>query len=493
MLKGKGWFLESRRHKLASLGIKTGRKVLPRKSKLNVLEGNPMFFPQSKEVLKIAELNYTATKLKMAGKEIDPIKLSSVARELEQKLREKGYSVNIDTVSGRLTFHDFRLIPEITGYNISAYTQKRGRILNWDDWIKVNKIVNQQLDKENISANVSSLGGKFVIRAGTEAKTERDWSTLSLENVGSEVSPVARRDAWKREQGYPQGILKDEFKFREKLAKDQSKLLQKSFEEHQRIIKSGTIAQEEAWSKRDLALRKKLEGEFQIAIGQFRKKGKLGYTSKYKASDIGAVATDVVVGTGAEIKKHAPLIALAKVKQWTRKKTKAIKRKTKKKKSRKKGLFYPQKRMIYFADVMKNGKRFRVFDVSKKSLDKHIIDNQLKVIKAGRIVNEPIAMKLHYPQAIKEKYPTVTKEITKLALEHNLRKPILKYGKNKRLATFFPPNTIKLSKKLVFRGRAKRKDVAQHEFKHFMDINRTNIRDVAELERRAVHFEKTTK
>ena len=84
------------------------------------------------------------------------------------------------TISGgRLKFQDFRLIPEVTGYNISPHTQRRGRILNWDDWVKVNNLVNEQLDNEKISANVSSLGGTFKIREGTQAMTESDWESPS--------------------------------------------------------------------------------------------------------------------------------------------------------------------------------------------------------------------------------------------------------------------------------------------------------------------------
>ena len=50
MSKGKGWYLESRRHKLSALGIKTGRKMLPKKP-LTVLSGDQkMFYPKGKAV-----------------------------------------------------------------------------------------------------------------------------------------------------------------------------------------------------------------------------------------------------------------------------------------------------------------------------------------------------------------------------------------------------------------------------------------------------------
>ncbi len=406
MSRGKGWFLESRRHRLSALGIKTGRKLLPKKIRLNVLQGNPMFFPQSKEVLKIAELNYTATKLRLGGKTLDQAQLSQVAMELEQKLREKGYSVNIDTSSGKMIFKNIRLIPEVTGYNISQLG-KRGRVLNWDDWVKVNNLVNKQLDTADISANVSSLGGKFVIRAGTEAKTEEDWEALSLENVGSVVSPITRKEAWRREQGYPK-------------TKTDS-LLEKQMKVHRELLNLPEYKE-----SRMTPRRKGLEKEYSKLNDLIKiQLGKLNYTPKYKASDIGAVATDVVVGTGAEVKKYAPVIAVAKVRQWTKRKLKG-KRKAKKKKSRKKGLFY------------------------SKSIEEKKLDKITKELVALTIERKKGKKKLNYPQAIKSKYPTVTKEITKLSLKHNLKKPILKYGKNNRLATFIPPNTIKLSKKPSF-------------------------------------------
>ncbi len=405
MAKGKGWFFESRRHKLSALGIKTGRKILPKKLiNTNALEGNPMFFPQSrtKEVLKIAELNYTATKLRLAGKTLDQAQLSQIALNLEQKLREKGYSVNIATTGGKMTFKNIRLIPDITGYNISQLG-KRGRILNWDDWVKVNNIVNKQLDRTEISANVSSLGGKFQIRQGKLSMTATDWDDIADENIGSAVSPIRRREAWKRE--------------------------------------------------------------------------KLGYTPKFKASDIGAVATDTVVGTGVQIRKFAPVIAVAKVRQWVRKKVKGDGKRITSRQQ---------------ASLIRHSKHHSKAHINSmiKSMKKGKSFSEAHKIAIGKGLNYHI---LSYPQAIKSKYPTVTKEITRLSLKHNLSKPILKYGKNKRLATFIPPNTIKLSKRLMNRGRAKRKDVAQHEFKHLIDTQRTTIQDIAELERRAVKFEKVTK
>lgn len=67
-------------------------------------------------------------------------------------------------------------------------------------------------------------------------------------------------------------MAQTEFKFREKLAKKQTKLLMKSDREHQKIVQNGTIAQERAWAKRDLALRAKLKKEFQRKVKRFKNK-----------------------------------------------------------------------------------------------------------------------------------------------------------------------------------------------------------------------------
>jgi hypothetical protein len=76
-------------------------------------------------------------------------------------------------------------------------TGRRGRTLNWDDWVEANGIVNEVLDKLGVSANVKSLGGRFRIRRGFEAV--KDWGEREYENVGSVMNPVSRREAWHKE------------------------------------------------------------------------------------------------------------------------------------------------------------------------------------------------------------------------------------------------------------------------------------------------------
>ena len=163
-------------------------------------------------------------------------------------------------------------------------------------------------------------------------------------------------------------------------------------------------------------------------------KGKLDYTPKYKAGDISKVVTDITVGTGAEARKYSPLIAGAIVYKKGKKYLRKVRKRKRKRKS-----------------------------------------------------------KLFYPNQMKKKYPVVTKRLKKLSKDYHIKKPKLTYGKNERLATFYPPKTIRLSKKLRKESKQKRKDVAEHEFKHYLDINKTKIRDIDLLEKRASNFEKKIK
>ncbi len=53
MVRGKGWFFESRRHRLSALGIKTGRKLLPKKP-LSVIGGDQkLFYPKKDGMVKV--------------------------------------------------------------------------------------------------------------------------------------------------------------------------------------------------------------------------------------------------------------------------------------------------------------------------------------------------------------------------------------------------------------------------------------------------------
>ena len=123
----------------------------------------------------------------------------TIIKELSSELKKKGYDAFVSPIDRRIRIQDVRLSDEYIrkiGYNVSPYTGRRGNILNWDNWVEVNKTINSVLDRLNASANVSSLHGRFVVREGRKAFTERDWNEFAYENVGSIISPVPRREAW---------------------------------------------------------------------------------------------------------------------------------------------------------------------------------------------------------------------------------------------------------------------------------------------------------
>jgi len=182
----KGWFNESRRHALARQGIRTGRKLKEPTGVRNEYEKH----------------NHDFTRMKFidTGQSLTTEQKWQVGNKIAEELKKMGYDSIVDIDRGVLEIRHVRLIPEKTGYNISPYSGRRGRILNWDDWVKVNNTINKVLNKERISANVKSLKGKFIVRQGAKAMTERDWEHLKYENVGSQMNPIYWRDAWQREK-----------------------------------------------------------------------------------------------------------------------------------------------------------------------------------------------------------------------------------------------------------------------------------------------------
>lgn len=80
------------------------------------------------------------------------------------------------------------------GYNISPYTGHRGSVLGWEDWKEVGTAVNAALDNRRAEANVTTLGGVYVVRSG-KAKNVK----IPVRNVGSVINPVSSTDAWQSE------------------------------------------------------------------------------------------------------------------------------------------------------------------------------------------------------------------------------------------------------------------------------------------------------
>lgn len=137
----------------------------------------------------------------------------AVRQQLSKELFTGGVYCSIDQTSKTsLNLSGCRLTKEYVdkyGYNISPYTQRRGRILGWEDWVFVNDAINNVLDRNTVSANVKSLHGRFVIRTGIDRFSESDWEDVKYDNVGSMVNPVNRGDAWQSEGLGREGWLEE--------------------------------------------------------------------------------------------------------------------------------------------------------------------------------------------------------------------------------------------------------------------------------------------
>lgn len=121
--------------------------------------------------------------------------IEDILSEIQFKLRRIGY----ECVLSNAELRNFRLMPDKLGFNISPYSGRRARILNWNDWVKVNTLVNETLDAHMMDCKVSTLSGKFVIRDYDGAKKEHDWDERYHDNVGSVMSPISRGEAYRRE------------------------------------------------------------------------------------------------------------------------------------------------------------------------------------------------------------------------------------------------------------------------------------------------------
>lgn len=145
---------------------------------------------------------------------------NEVAYELRKGLDELGFTGSVEKINptavkaSQIRLGDKHI--RKYGYNISPYgvmtgETRRGRVLGWRDWVNFNKMVNDVLDKLGASANAHSLGRKFVIRKGKRRYTEADWQDLAYENVGSQMYPVMRKDAWVSEET-PRTLIKGRWK-----------------------------------------------------------------------------------------------------------------------------------------------------------------------------------------------------------------------------------------------------------------------------------------
>lgn len=141
------------------------------------------------------------TSIQIRGRKPTPGQMQDLMIDLKSALIKKGYSNWVDKTSGQgMNIRDIRLSQKRVdkyGYNLSPWTGRRGRILGWKDWVTVNNTINKVLDMERVSANVKSLGGKFKIREGKTSFREAKWlREAGHDNIGSQMSPIERVDAW---------------------------------------------------------------------------------------------------------------------------------------------------------------------------------------------------------------------------------------------------------------------------------------------------------
>jgi hypothetical protein len=125
--------------------------------------------------------------------------LETIAEKIKSTYKKIGYDMFVSIEGKKIRLSTIRLGDKWiskAGYNISPYTGRSGRVLNWDNWVHVNNTINKILDRLKVSANVSSLSGTFKIREGKKKFTKKDWQEHAYENVGSMVEPVYRIDAW---------------------------------------------------------------------------------------------------------------------------------------------------------------------------------------------------------------------------------------------------------------------------------------------------------
>jgi len=122
---------------------------------------------------------------------------SAVADAVVRALMARGFTLHAYPMSStKVNISNVRVDPKVRGYNISPYTEHRGSVLGWNDWVEFNNTVNDVLDSMGVSAKVQSLKGKFPIRDGTRRYVEEDWVRMGLhgENVWRHENPQEYSD-----------------------------------------------------------------------------------------------------------------------------------------------------------------------------------------------------------------------------------------------------------------------------------------------------------
>jgi len=138
--------------------------------------------------------NHVATKIRGSnGKPIDSVIAKLVEDEFRKEMDKLGIRFDSDwqNNNSKWKLSQFRHLTPVNKFTESG---RRTNVLSWDDWVKVNNALNKVMDNWGLSANIKTLGGKFVVRQGKHALTEKDWEHLKYENVGSIVNPITRED-----------------------------------------------------------------------------------------------------------------------------------------------------------------------------------------------------------------------------------------------------------------------------------------------------------
>ena len=141
------------------------------------------------------------------GKEVKPTIgfIGKLADEINDILCDIGFRspfghVVRDYGKYYMRLSDIRLNKAVWGTNKSPYSSRSPfcyrTVLNYWQWGIVNTTVNVVLDVFSVSANVRSLNGLFVIRAGMEKMDFYDWNTREYDNIGSIFHQVIRYEAW---------------------------------------------------------------------------------------------------------------------------------------------------------------------------------------------------------------------------------------------------------------------------------------------------------
>lgn len=127
--------------------------------------------------------------------------LNDISINIGVTLADLGFKFYLNKInSTSFKLREVRNKPEIRGWRYSKWSEywnkkaRKARFLSWNDWVIVNNALNNIMDRLGISCNIQSLGGKFVIRKGFNAKGESEWHHLRFENVGSQMYPVTREE-----------------------------------------------------------------------------------------------------------------------------------------------------------------------------------------------------------------------------------------------------------------------------------------------------------